>query len=308
MPQLSRILPLCFVASLAFAHSGNFHNALVTADQATTAEAHCEISIQAGKRVIESNGIPKHLVGAFPNRGNPHTITTQHYHYEMPANPEVAAQATPLVRQPFGVALNGVPFDPGTAEYYQRDRESAWNYEALSGKVRLGLDENHAHVQPNGAYHYHGLPTALFDKYSEGKKQMTLLGWAADGFPVYGIYGYTDRNDTASGVTALKSSYRVKSGKRPSGNDSPGGDYDGTFTIDHEYVEGLGDLDECGGRFGVTPEFPDGTYYYVLTDDYPFIPRMFRGTPDRSFEKRRGGNRRAPRDGSPPPRRGPPGL
>ncbi len=33
------------------------------------------------------------------------------------------------------------------------------------------------------------------------------------------------------------------------------GDYDGTFTIDTEYVAGLGDLDECGGRFGVIPGF-----------------------------------------------------
>ena len=52
------------------------------------------------------------------------------------------------VRQPFGIALNGVLFDPGTAEFFQRDRSSKWNYEALSGAVRLGLDQNHAHVQP----------------------------------------------------------------------------------------------------------------------------------------------------------------
>jgi hypothetical protein len=307
MSLTSKILLLCLTTTLALAHSGDFHDALVTADQATSDTAHCDISIEGDKRVIESNGIPQHLVGAFPNRGNPHTITEQHYHYEVPANPEVATQATPLVRQPFGVALNGVPFDPGTAEYYQRDRDSEWNYEALSGEVRLGLDENHAHVQPNGAYHYHGLPTALFDELSQGKEQMTLLGWAADGFPLYGIYGYTDANDARSAVTTLKSSYRVKSGKRPSGNDSPSGDYDGTFTIDYEYVAGLGDLDECGGRVGVTPEFPDGTYYYVLTDDYPFIPRMFRGTPDPSFERRRGGgpNRMPPRNGPPPARRGP---
>jgi hypothetical protein len=305
MSLTCKILPLYFTATLAFAHSGNFHNALLPATQAPPAQAQCEVFIEGNKRIIESNGIPDHTVAAFPNRGNPHEITEQHYHYEVPANPEVADHATPLVRQPFGVALNGVPFDPGTAEYYQHDRDSEWNYEALSGKVKLGLDENHAHVQPNGAYHYHGLPTALFDELSEGKEQMTLLGWAADGFPVYGIYGYSDAKDATSGVTKLKSSYRVKRGKRPSGKDSPGGDYDGTFTIDYEYVEGLGDLDECGGRFGVTPEFPDGTYYYVLTDDYPFIPRMFRGTPDRSFERRRGGGNRMPPHGGPPPRRGP---
>ena len=304
MQQQSRILPFYFIASLAFAHSAELHQGLLPASQSPPAKASCTIFIQGTKRIIQSNGIPDHSVAAFPNRGNPHTITEQHYHYEVPANPKIANQATPLVKQPFGVALNGVPFDPGTAEYYQRDRTSKWNYEALSGKVRLGLDENHAHVQPSGAYHYHGLPTQLFEVNSQGNEQMALVGWAADGFPVYGIYGYTDAHDPTSGITQLKSSYRIKFGKRPTGNDCPAGDYDGTYTIDYEYVEGLGDLDQCGGRHGVTPEFPAGTYYYVLTNDYPFIPRMFRGTPDPSFERRRGGNRMTPHDGPPPPRRG----
>ena len=51
----------------------------------------------------------------------------------------------------------------------------------------------------------------------------------------------------------------------------------GAFTQDYEYVEGLGDLDECNGRFGVTPEFPEGIYYYVVTDDFPFFTRCLKG-------------------------------
>ena len=46
---------------------------------------------------------------------------------------------------------------------------------------------------------------------------------------------------------------------------------------DYEYVEGLGDLDQCNGRFGVTPEFPEGIYYYVVTDDFPFFTRCLKG-------------------------------
>jgi glutamate synthase (ferredoxin) len=42
----------------------------------------------------------------------------------------------------------------------------------------------------------------------------------------------------------------------------------------------------ASGRFGVTPEFPEGTYHYVLTEQYPLIPRQFAGTPDASFERR----------------------
>ena len=51
----------------------------------------------------------------------------------------------------------------------------------------------------------------------------------------------------------------------------------GAFTQDYEFVEGLGDLDQCNGRFGVTPEFPDGIYYYVVTDDFPFFTRCLKG-------------------------------
>ena len=44
----------------------------------------------------------------------------------------------------------------------------------------------------------------------------------------------------------------------PPTSDQPGGAYDGIFVEDFEYVPGSGDLDECGGRTGVTPEFPGG--------------------------------------------------
>ena len=69
-------------------------------------------------------------------------------------------------------------FDPGTAEFFQRNRNSEWNYEALSGAVKLGLDQNHAHVQPNGAYHYHGLPSKSLSKCSraEIKLRPSLVG------------------------------------------------------------------------------------------------------------------------------------
>ncbi len=60
---------------------------------------------------------------------------------------------------------------------------------------------------------------------------------------------------------------------------------------DWEIIEEVGDLDECNGRTGSTPEYPDGTYYYVIRDEFPFIPRNFRGTPDDSFRRRGPGRR-----------------
>ena len=78
-------------------------------------------------------------------------------------------------------------------------------------------------------------------------------------------------------VSELTSSYQLKEGARPNGADGPGGTYDGTFVQDYEYVAGSGDLDECNGRITVTPDFPDGTYAYFLTDDWPVIPRCVKG-------------------------------
>jgi hypothetical protein len=119
---------------------------------------------------------------------------------------------------------------------------------------------------------------------------MTIVGWASDGFPIYARYGYSNANDSTSEVLVLQPSYRLKS--QPDNNRpailtaiaGPGGGNNpntpipmGAFTQDYEYVEGLGDLDQCNGRFGVTPEFPDGIYYYVVTDDFPFFTRCLKG-------------------------------
>ena len=98
----------------------------------------------------------------------------------------------------------------------------------------------------------------------------------------------------------------MKKGHRESGDDMPGGVYDGRFTSDYEYVAGSGDLDECNGRMGVTPDYPQGTYYYVITEGYPWVGRCFHAKPDSSFstiDHSRGARPpQAGRRGPPPPR------
>ncbi|MBU6454410.1 MAG: YHYH protein [Cyanobacteria bacterium REEB67] len=246
--------------------------------------SQCKIEVRDGYRYIESNGIPNHPTGQFPNQGNPNTISPQSYKRRVPLSPQPGHGEHR--GYDFGVAVNGVMFDPGTAELWNNDRR--WHYEALSGVMAthgsLGMDQNLAHVQPSGAYHYHGLPIGLLNKL-DYRNCVALVGWAADGYPIYGPYGYSDAQDSRSRLKELKSSYRLKRGTRPGGTDGPGGAYDGSFAQDYEYVAGLGDLDEYNGRTGVTAEFPKGTFYYVLTSSWPFVPRMFRGDPDESFAK-----------------------
>ena len=150
----------------------------------------------------------------------------------------------------------------------------------LGGAVPLGLDASHAHVQPGGVYHYHGLPTLLMDQLGLAADQHSpLIGWAADGFPIYALRGYKDPQDPASGMKTLRSSYDLKPGERPRPPKGPGGPHDGAFVQDYVFIAGHGDLDECNGRFCVTPDFPRGVYAYFLTAEWPVIPRAFRGTP-----------------------------
>ena len=98
----------------------------------------------------------------------------------------------------------------------------------------------------------------------------------------------------------MRSSYRLRSGTRSSG---PGGRFDGSFVEDYECVAGLGDLDACNGREGATPDYPSGTYYYVVTTQFPFIPRCYAGSPDPSFQ-RRGPGTGPPFKGPKPPPKG----
>jgi hypothetical protein len=139
----------------------------------------------------------------------------------------------------------------------------------------FGTDDSHAHVQPGGVYHYHGMPEAFLAKLNKGRA-MTLIGWAADGFPIYARYGYTVPSDASSAIKVVTGSYQLKTtpdANRPATSLFPMG----TFTQDHAYVAGSGDLDECNGRTGVTPEFPGGIYHYFATDTYPYLQRCMKG-------------------------------
>ncbi len=279
--------------------------ACIAADQALVAEkaaafpARVTIEVRGDYRYIVSNGIPDHEPGRFPNPGNPNTIAEQKYEFRVPLHPkesETSRRAGPIL---FGVALNGVPFDPGTAELWNGN--FAWRYEAINGGINLGLDRHNAHVQPGGKYHYHSLPTELIDKISVDKQKTVLVGYAADGFPIYSQYGYNDLKDVKSGVRKMQSGYKLKQGDRPASG--PPGKYDGRFGADWEYVKGAGDLDACNGRIGATPEYPEGIYHYYITEEFPFIARQFKGEPDPSFQKKDG----PPRGPRPGPPGGPPG-
>ena len=252
-------------------------------------------------RVIISNSIPNHMVGMF-GQGlgslNPNTIMEQSETYTITTNPVMNGFFTPLLNisesnpgpeYSFGLLLNGVELDPVAAEPFPHsgnlldvNNNWVWNKEALN--VNIGLDCNNAHVQPNGKYHYHATPT-LYLENNISNDSMCLIGYAADGFPIYYKYAYSEANNSNSTIEIMTSSYRLKSGNRPGdGISAPCDEYSGVYSNDYEYIFGLGTLDEANGRIGVTPDYPSGTYYYIITDDFPGIPRYFKGTPSIDFK------------------------
>ena len=279
----------------------NIDEEIYNNDESVLAYSKYSWSSDGTNRILNGNGIPNHEVGTFPNSNNPNSISEQTVSKKFTLCPSIIYESGLELIGPamaIAYALNSVKFDPATAgrcndagECSLARGEGNWNIEALGHDTfDFGDDMNHAHVQPNGAYHYHGMPGLLIDFLGDSNG-MTLIGWASDGFPVYARYGYADPEDSQSQLKALTTSYRLKSQpdeNRPNtltailGGPNATNNINkpipmGAFTQDYEYVEGLGDLDECNGIFGVTPEFPDGIYYYVVTDNFPFFTRCLKG-------------------------------
>jgi hypothetical protein len=175
-----------------------------------------------------------------------------------------------------GITLSGILLRPGTAEYYDptgrrgfsRDRSSGWRVEGMGAASQLGMDHANAHVDHRGLYHYHA-PADIWTGDLIGNEGDSLIGYAADGFEIHYV------GDQA------RSSWQLKSGTRPSGVDSPGGRYDGTYEQDYTYRAGSGTLDECNGATVA------GRYIYFATHSYPFFPRCFKGTVSDDFLRRR---------------------
>lgn len=239
-------------------------------------------------RELTANGIPDHEVGTFPSAANPNTIAEQDVSASYTLAPTQTDTASELggPRGTTGYVLNGIKIDAGTGGSCDDtgtacslgDPSGSWSIEALGqSSFDFGTDDNNAHVQPGGAYHYHGMPEGFISKRGGDSSTMTLIGWAADGFPIYARYGYSTADDASSELRAMEGSYQFiadVSSSRPSVATYPLG----TFRQDWEYVAGSGDLDECNGRLGVTPEFPQGIYHYYATDSYPFFQRCVKGS------------------------------
>ena len=318
-----------------------------TTTQATPVYAGIhEVSYSNSWIYIKSSGLASHIMGPwyldaaktqlFPNLPTD-TATT----YRIPRTPTVPATKTSTSGGPIGYFVNGVAlFDNRDTFSYSnangRDADPTagiglgdgiWNRNAHVNES-VTFDAAIAH-QAGNQYHYHAQAIALryqlgdhvdynakTNRYSESSvietQHSPILAWAADGYPVYGPFGYATASDANSGVRRMVSGYVPRDGSNGTANLTAAGRHTlpawaavaqnrsatlsasqygpnvsttyaiGHYLEDYDHLGDLGktqgidfDLDKYNGRFCVTPDFPSGTYAYFQTiaaDGTPLFP------------------------------------
>jgi hypothetical protein len=252
---------------------------------------------------VRSDGMTTDM-GQFLNPGEP---TAQNYVFSFPKNPAAASSPVevPTVFT-IGVLINGIPAFgnsdatswSGQTQTNSQQGQHIWNVDAWYAEGFTLDTAFAAHPQQDGAYHSHATPFRLYDFPSTSHSP--IVGWAFDGYPIYGPYGYASAMNSGSGIARMESSYQLRNITQrqslPDGTTLQPQDFGptvsgthplGEYIEDYEYVAGLGDLDENNGRTCVTPEFPGGTYAYFVTTDaagdpaYPYyLGESYHGTLD----------------------------
>ena len=162
-----------------------------------------------------------------------------------------------------------------------------WNFNRFQ-KLSNNLDTDYGHLFENYnpandyGYGHVGNPKTLRISLSDNidnagseptvKTHSPIIGFAYDGNPIYGPFGYENPLNPQSSIVRMTSSYSLN-GTR-SGGPSTREYALGTFVNDYTYAHKSGSLDENNGRFCVTPDFPEGTYAYFLTINSNQIPQF----------------------------------
>lgn len=229
---------------------------------------------------VTSTCIPGYDIG--PWTANPNLSANQDFCFRITCNP--APNTGTLVNTPLGhigVWRNGVSiFNAKDGMSY--NNQGIWNRDALVWEG-ISFDACLGHPAPNGEYHHHVSPNCLYD-HLDDEQHSDLIGYAFDGYPIYGAHGYANP-DGSGGIIRMRSSYQLRTITErttlPNGTVLPanqygpaiGGQYPlGAFLEDYAYVAGSGDLDAHNGRFCITPEYPAGTYAYFVTLNDQYQP------------------------------------
>lgn len=207
------------------AYANMYFSSVADVQRGIAFEGALTVTVSGGKCVFETNAIPNH---DFNDGGRFATnVSSQNVRYEMTSSPEVASSVTELILGDNAIFLNGVKLDLLAAACYGVGREqlgrekigcgqdeidNPWRYDPMAPLNEFGTDNNNAHTQPDGTYHYHGNPMVMFenDCESTGASPSPVVGFAADGFPIYGTC-----IDDEGAVRQAQSSYVLKDNGGP---------------------------------------------------------------------------------------------
>ncbi len=277
----------------------------------TTTYTDLDIPSNVTSLCFESNYLYVASSGLIDTVGGmtPETPLNSNWIYKFPTNPEEASVKTEAsLTGAIGVMVNGAPFfglNDAQSWSVSEDKNSYggdghWNQEAYYSEGHTLDSRYSAHTPPSGQYHSHATPFRLYEDYSSAVHS-PIVGWANDGFPIYGPYGYTYSDDENSAVILMVSGYSLRNiAERnkfsSTGNVLPpalqGPDVSDDFPLgmyieDYEFLDNQGTLDTYNGRWTKTPEFPDGIYAYFITQDMSSVPQFpyivgteFYGTPE----------------------------
>jgi hypothetical protein len=263
-----------------------------------------------------TQGIPAYVVGPYLDN-NPNQAGNQNAIFKFPLNPvQNTGTAVATSMGNIGVFVNGVAMFNCLDGVSWKNSSSTfaggplggtgdgvWNRDAIVYE-KSGFDCSKGH--PAGTnYHHHQNPSAfnldlnvlsticnLYNAdglYSiDSTTHSPLIGFAYDGFPVYGAYGYKNTDGTG-GIVRMKSSWTLRNisvrntlytGTSVTAGPNVSSQYPlGCFKEDYEYNAPTSSdyLDIHNGRFCKTPEYPNGIYCYFATVDakwnsaYPYL-------------------------------------
>ena len=279
-----------------------------------------QVFYSANWAYVRTKGVPSYITGPYGD-GNPSITTNQNAIFKFPLSPvQNTGTPTNTTGGNIGVFINGVAlFDYRDGVSWRNATSSlcggpiqppcmgdgVWNRDAVVGE-RLGFDCSKGHPAM-GNYHHHQNPSAfnldlnvistVCNIYSsdglyaiDSNVHSPLIGFAYDGFPIYGAYAYKNANGTG-GIVRMKSSYTLRNittrttyytGTTVTAGPPVSATYPlGYFREDYQYNTTSAAtpdyLDEHNGRYCVTPEYPGGTYCYFATVDarwnsaYPYV-------------------------------------
>jgi len=201
---------------------------------------------------LRSTGLGAHVMGpwyldAAHTEAFPSYPINQQALFRIPRTPS-AGTNTVNSTGPIGYFVDGVSMYNSWDAFYWNGTEDAsagassggaWNRDAYVNEG-VTFDPANAHQPGSGQYHYHANPPALryflgdhvnytsaTDSYAESTNTPTqhspILGWVADGHPIYGPYGYATATNSASGIRRMISGYVARNGLNGTDNLSTNG-------------------------------------------------------------------------------------